>query len=150
MVGYHFFFLFTGPANINIIVGMYRGHEQWGQCDACSKWRKLPMDVFLPSKWTCSDNVWDPSRYFLISAYVKIENFLLEIFSWGWKLVLLFIYVCFVVCVDVLLGVHVLHQWKWVIRNWRIFFDLVEVLTWATLTPSWFSCQVDLTVHIII
>ncbi|KAI3507971.1 hypothetical protein L1887_22969 [Cichorium endivia] len=36
--------------------------EQWGQCDSCSKWRKLPPDVLLPSKWTCSDNVWDPDR----------------------------------------------------------------------------------------
>nr|XP_043635893.1 B3 domain-containing transcription repressor VAL1 isoform X2 [Erigeron canadensis] len=36
--------------------------EQWGQCDSCSKWRRLPADVLLPSKWTCSDNVWDKER----------------------------------------------------------------------------------------
>ncbi|XP_017642000.1 B3 domain-containing transcription repressor VAL1-like isoform X2 [Gossypium arboreum] len=36
--------------------------EQWAQCDDCSKWRRLPVDVLLPSKWTCSDNVWDSSR----------------------------------------------------------------------------------------
>ncbi|XP_071715417.1 B3 domain-containing transcription repressor VAL1-like [Rutidosis leptorrhynchoides] len=36
--------------------------EQWGQCDNCSKWRRLPSDVLLPPKWTCSDNVWDPNR----------------------------------------------------------------------------------------
>lgn len=35
---------------------------QWAQCDDCSKWRKLPMDALLPSKWTCSSNVWDPKR----------------------------------------------------------------------------------------
>ncbi|XWS71952.1 hypothetical protein CRYUN_Cryun03dG0182800 [Craigia yunnanensis] len=39
------------------------GQEQWAQCDDCSKWRRLPIDVLLPSKWTCSDNVWDSSRY---------------------------------------------------------------------------------------
>ncbi|KAK4858002.1 hypothetical protein QYF36_009440 [Acer negundo] len=38
------------------------GQEQWAQCDDCSKWRKLPSDVLLPPKWTCSDNVWDSIR----------------------------------------------------------------------------------------
>ncbi|XP_022732167.1 B3 domain-containing transcription repressor VAL1-like isoform X2 [Durio zibethinus] len=38
------------------------GQEQWAQCDDCSKWRRLPIDVLLPPKWTCSDNVWDSSR----------------------------------------------------------------------------------------
>ncbi|KAL4296132.1 hypothetical protein GQ457_12G030480 [Hibiscus cannabinus] len=37
-------------------------HEQWAQCDDCSKWRRLPIDVLLPPKWTCSDNAWDSSR----------------------------------------------------------------------------------------
>ncbi|KAM7257597.1 hypothetical protein ACFE04_013338 [Oxalis oulophora] len=36
--------------------------EQWAQCDDCSKWRKLPFDVLLPAKWTCSENTWDASR----------------------------------------------------------------------------------------
>lgn len=36
--------------------------EQWGQCDSCSRWRRLPPDVLLPPKWTCSDNIWDPDR----------------------------------------------------------------------------------------
>ncbi|XP_074267800.1 B3 domain-containing transcription repressor VAL1-like isoform X2 [Silene latifolia] len=36
--------------------------EQWAQCDNCSKWRKLPADVRLPPKWTCSSNIWDLSR----------------------------------------------------------------------------------------
>ncbi|KAF7833839.1 B3 domain-containing transcription repressor VAL1 isoform X1 [Senna tora] len=39
-----------------------RGQEQWAQCDDCSKWRRLPVDVLLPPKWTCSENVWDASR----------------------------------------------------------------------------------------
>lgn len=36
--------------------------EQWAQCDGCSKWRRLPVDVLLPYKWTCADNAWDQSR----------------------------------------------------------------------------------------
>ncbi|KAK4274932.1 hypothetical protein QN277_018089 [Acacia crassicarpa] len=38
------------------------GHKQWASCDDCTKWRKLPIDVLLPPKWTCSKNVWDPTR----------------------------------------------------------------------------------------
>ncbi|KAJ1384225.1 Zinc finger, CW-type [Sesbania bispinosa] len=37
-------------------------NEQWAQCDNCSKWRKLPVDILLPPKWTCVENIWDPSR----------------------------------------------------------------------------------------
>ncbi|XP_024005140.1 B3 domain-containing transcription repressor VAL2 isoform X2 [Eutrema salsugineum] len=36
--------------------------EQWVQCDACGKWRRLPVDTLLPPKWLCSDNVLDPGR----------------------------------------------------------------------------------------
>ncbi|XP_020221954.1 B3 domain-containing protein Os07g0563300 [Cajanus cajan] len=35
---------------------------QWAQCEDCLKWRKLPASELLPSKWTCSDNSWDPER----------------------------------------------------------------------------------------
>ncbi|XP_058195475.1 B3 domain-containing protein Os07g0563300-like isoform X1 [Rhododendron vialii] len=35
---------------------------QWAQCENCFKWRKLPADAFLPSRWTCSENSWDPER----------------------------------------------------------------------------------------
>ncbi|ONK75980.1 uncharacterized protein A4U43_C03F22580 [Asparagus officinalis] len=35
---------------------------QWAQCEDCFKWRKLPVDALLPSKWTCSENKWDPER----------------------------------------------------------------------------------------
>ncbi|XP_010938019.1 B3 domain-containing protein Os07g0679700 isoform X2 [Elaeis guineensis] len=36
--------------------------DQWIQCDDCSKWRRLPADVLLPSVWTCADNMLDPKR----------------------------------------------------------------------------------------
>ncbi|KAM5582968.1 hypothetical protein ABKV19_003062 [Rosa sericea] len=42
--------------------GPSKRQEQWAQCDDCSKWRKLPVDVLLPPKWTCSENSWDSSR----------------------------------------------------------------------------------------
>ncbi|KAK9085124.1 hypothetical protein Sjap_025535 [Stephania japonica] len=35
---------------------------QWVQCEDCFKWRKLPLGSLLPSRWTCSDNTWDPKR----------------------------------------------------------------------------------------
>jgi hypothetical protein len=35
---------------------------QWAQCEDCLKWRKVPDDVHFPSRWTCSDNLWDPVR----------------------------------------------------------------------------------------
>lgn len=44
------------------IVRTSGGQEQWAQCDGCSKWRRLPVDVLLPPKWTCMDNVWDHNR----------------------------------------------------------------------------------------
>lgn len=42
-------------------------NHQWAQCEDCSKWRKLPVDALLPSKWTCSDNKWDPERTTCVS-----------------------------------------------------------------------------------
>ncbi|XP_011002600.1 PREDICTED: B3 domain-containing transcription repressor VAL2-like [Populus euphratica] len=44
------------------VVRSIGGQEQWAQCDSCSKWRRLPIDVLLPPKWTCVDNAWDQSR----------------------------------------------------------------------------------------
>ncbi|KAJ6935374.1 B3 domain-containing protein [Populus alba x Populus x berolinensis] len=35
---------------------------QWVQCEDCLKWRKLPANALLPSKWACSSNTWDPER----------------------------------------------------------------------------------------
>ncbi|EEF40926.1 transcription factor, putative [Ricinus communis] len=35
---------------------------QWVQCEDCFKWRKLPANADLPSKWTCTGNSWDPER----------------------------------------------------------------------------------------
>ncbi|KAE8719842.1 HSI2-like 1 isoform 2 [Hibiscus syriacus] len=41
---------------------------QWAQCEDCFKWRRLPFDVLLPSKFTCSSNSWDPERCFCLAA----------------------------------------------------------------------------------
>ncbi|MCD7456011.1 hypothetical protein HAX54_030438 [Datura stramonium] len=35
---------------------------QWVQCEDCFKWRKVPDNVVLPSRWTCSENSCDPER----------------------------------------------------------------------------------------
>ncbi|WOL10373.1 hypothetical protein Cni_G19128 [Canna indica] len=35
---------------------------QWAQCEDCSKWRRLPVNALLPSRWTCSHNTWDSER----------------------------------------------------------------------------------------
>uniref|UniRef100_A0A7N0TGM1 Uncharacterized protein n=1 Tax=Kalanchoe fedtschenkoi TaxID=63787 RepID=A0A7N0TGM1_KALFE len=43
-------------------VGPSGGQEQWAQCDLCSKWRRLPVDVLLPLKWNCAENFWDSDR----------------------------------------------------------------------------------------
>ncbi|XWS19528.1 hypothetical protein CRYUN_Cryun31cG0023700 [Craigia yunnanensis] len=37
---------------------------RWAQCEDCSNWRRLPSNILLPSKWTCSSNSWDPERSF--------------------------------------------------------------------------------------
>ncbi|KAJ6827360.1 B3 domain-containing protein-like [Iris pallida] len=37
-------------------------NNQWAQCEECLKWRKLPVDALLPSRWTCSENRWNPER----------------------------------------------------------------------------------------
>ncbi|GAB4856230.1 hypothetical protein Ancab_014157 [Ancistrocladus abbreviatus] len=36
--------------------------EQWTQCDSCFKWRRIPVDILLPPRWTCGENAWDQSR----------------------------------------------------------------------------------------
>ncbi|XP_042438436.1 B3 domain-containing protein Os07g0679700-like isoform X1 [Zingiber officinale] len=36
--------------------------DQWVQCDDCFKWRHIPIDVLLHTRWSCVDNVWDPKR----------------------------------------------------------------------------------------
>ncbi|CAN4078211.1 unnamed protein product [Withania somnifera] len=35
---------------------------QWVQCEDCFKWRKVPDNGALPSRWTCSENSLDPER----------------------------------------------------------------------------------------
>uniref|UniRef100_A0A453AP28 CW-type domain-containing protein n=1 Tax=Aegilops tauschii subsp. strangulata TaxID=200361 RepID=A0A453AP28_AEGTS len=37
-----------------------REQDQWIQCDDCSKWRRVPLNVIIASKWRCADNTWDP------------------------------------------------------------------------------------------
>eukprot|EP00249_Psilotum_nudum_P024681 c29261_g1_i2 orf=1348-4578(+) len=39
-----------------------QGEDQWAQCDDCGSWRKVPCEEFLPTRWTCSNNVWDSER----------------------------------------------------------------------------------------
>ncbi|XP_057764633.1 B3 domain-containing protein Os07g0563300-like isoform X2 [Salvia miltiorrhiza] len=41
---------------------------QWVQCEDCFKWRKVPANALVPSKWTCSDNGWDLHRSMCSSA----------------------------------------------------------------------------------
>ncbi|MFQ6669060.1 hypothetical protein Gotur_034460 [Gossypium turneri] len=47
---------------LELVSMIFRGQEQWAQCDNCSKWRRVPVDALLPPKWTCADNNWDQSR----------------------------------------------------------------------------------------
>ncbi|KAL7088850.1 hypothetical protein ACP275_13G153600 [Erythranthe tilingii] len=41
---------------------------QWIQCEDCFKWRKVPADALLPSRWICSENEWDLDRSVCSSA----------------------------------------------------------------------------------
>lgn len=56
------------------------GQDQWTQCDECFKWRRLPVDVLLSSKWKCTDNIWDPQRsYCSVSdelSSIELQNLL--------------------------------------------------------------------------
>ncbi|XP_024388646.1 B3 domain-containing transcription repressor VAL2 isoform X1 [Physcomitrium patens] len=36
--------------------------EQWAQCDDCGTWRRVPVDAFVPARWSCSQNSWDQTR----------------------------------------------------------------------------------------
>ncbi|CAN6468922.1 unnamed protein product [Victoria cruziana] len=53
------------------------GHDQWAQCDNCSKWRRVPMDALIPPTWTCADNSWDPKRS-SCSALEEVTSNLIE------------------------------------------------------------------------
>ncbi|XP_022886319.1 B3 domain-containing protein Os07g0563300-like isoform X2 [Olea europaea var. sylvestris] len=35
---------------------------QWVECEDCFKWRKVPANALLPSRWTCSENIWGLDR----------------------------------------------------------------------------------------
>lgn len=58
---------------------------QWVQCEDCQKWRKLPASALLPSRWTCSDNQWDPDRY---------RRYYVSFYWHFWALVLSFVLCC--------------------------------------------------------
>ncbi|KAH7291424.1 hypothetical protein KP509_29G016600 [Ceratopteris richardii] len=49
------------------------GEDQWAQCDDCGSWRKVPSEVFLPTRWVCNDNVWDAERNFC-NAPQEVDN----------------------------------------------------------------------------
>ncbi|XP_024528328.1 B3 domain-containing protein Os07g0563300 isoform X1 [Selaginella moellendorffii] len=36
--------------------------DRWVQCDDCAKFRRVPLDIFIHTRWTCTDNVWDLKR----------------------------------------------------------------------------------------
>ncbi|KAK1368520.1 Zinc finger-type transcription factor [Heracleum sosnowskyi] len=44
------------------------GKFQWAQCEDCFKWRRVPGDILLPSRWTCYKNSWDRERSFCSAA----------------------------------------------------------------------------------
>ncbi|KAL2495157.1 B3 domain-containing transcription repressor VAL1 [Forsythia ovata] len=50
---------------------------QWVQCNDCLKWRKVPANALLHSRWTCSENVWGLDRS-LCSAAEKLSKEELE------------------------------------------------------------------------
>ena len=56
-------------SSLELLSLIFRGQEQWAQCDSCSKCRRLPVDVLLPPKWTCADNNWDQSRSAFRQSY---------------------------------------------------------------------------------
>ncbi|KAG6543851.1 hypothetical protein Mapa_014691 [Marchantia paleacea] len=36
--------------------------DQWAQCDECGSWRRVPPEVLVTARWTCTDNTWDHKR----------------------------------------------------------------------------------------
>lgn len=52
---------------------------QWVQCDDCLKWRKVPANALLPSRWTCSENVWGLDRYPNFYTCILILKFYLSL-----------------------------------------------------------------------
>ncbi|KAL3627658.1 hypothetical protein CASFOL_029021 [Castilleja foliolosa] len=53
-------------------------HFKWVQCEDCFKWRKVPEDALLSSRWICSENTWDPDRSQCSSAE-ELTNEQLEV-----------------------------------------------------------------------
>lgn len=75
------------------------------------------MDVLLPPKWTCSDNVWDLSRCDICLAVSLFPRFIGFVYKYN-PYDLRRLYDTFNL---VLQGVHVPHQKRSAQRNRRIF-----------------------------
>ncbi|KAG0583841.1 hypothetical protein KC19_3G166000 [Ceratodon purpureus] len=52
--------------------------EQWAQCDDCGTWRRVPIDAFVPARWSCAQNSWDQTRN-LCSAAQEVSSDKLEV-----------------------------------------------------------------------
>ncbi|KAL2534564.1 B3 domain-containing transcription repressor VAL2 [Abeliophyllum distichum] len=55
--------------------------SQWVECEDCLKWRKVPADALLPSRWTCSGNVWGLDRSLCTTAQQLATEQLEDILS---------------------------------------------------------------------
>ncbi|BBN16131.1 RAV-like factor [Marchantia polymorpha subsp. ruderalis] len=47
--------------------------DQWAQCDECGSWRRVPPEVLVTARWTCTDNTWDHKRA-MCSAPQELSN----------------------------------------------------------------------------
>ncbi|CAI9787914.1 unnamed protein product [Fraxinus pennsylvanica] len=54
---------------------------QWVECEDCFKWRKVPANALLPSRWTCSGNVWGLERSLCSTAQQLTTEQLEDILS---------------------------------------------------------------------
>ncbi|CAA2982566.1 B3 domain-containing Os07g0563300-like isoform X4 [Olea europaea subsp. europaea] len=48
---------------------------QWVECDDCFKWRKVPANALLPSRWTCSGNVWGLNSFVSVQSQLQFCAF---------------------------------------------------------------------------
>jgi len=125
-----------------------REQEQWAQCDSCSKWRRLTVDILVPAKWVCSDNIWDSNRFVIILfvgvwkifvgilysshqwvveiALIRLRN--IVILSWLW----LFVFVYFP-------DVHVLILMRYIQRNWKVISEVAKVWNMPQCFPQLIS-----------
>jgi hypothetical protein len=69
------FLVWAVPILANTWLCLFREQDQWIQCDDCSKWRRLPLNVIVASKWTCIDNTWDSKRYTISHPWLNQYQF---------------------------------------------------------------------------